>query len=198
MRSTLLIACLLIIPGSLAAQGRWTLSFERGYTTFSETAHDTSTPPVRAIPWHPASYSLRLAHDGERVGLAFALTAAGGQLAGQAEDIVVLPGVHLLLLEFAPELRWRLSSTSAAAVLIAHAGPVVDLWAPEGDDVRAAYGGMGGLTLSLPLTRRWEVTIRSDLAITGSEATREEESDQIKRARTMRRGRLALGITRIL
>jgi hypothetical protein len=193
-----LIACLLIIPGSLAAQGRWSLGFERGFTTFSETAHDTSSPPVQVIPWHLASYTLRLSRDGERLGLAFALTAAGGQLAGKAEDIVILPGANLLLLEFAPELRWRLGRTSSGGSFTAHTGPVIDLWAPEGDDVRAAYGGTAGLTLSLPLTRRWEVAIRSDLAITGSETTPEETSDQIKRARTMRRGRLAFGITRLL
>jgi hypothetical protein len=193
-----LIACLLTFPGSLAAQGKWSLSFERGFTTFSETAHDTSTPPVRAIPWHPASYTLRLARDGEKLGLGFALTAASGQLAGKVGDFVVLPGANLKLVEFAPELRWRLTSTSSGAAFIGHAGPVVDIWAPEGDDVRAAYGGVGGVTLALPITARWSAVIRADLAVTGSEATRDEASDQIKRARTMRRGRLALGITRIL
>jgi hypothetical protein len=174
------------------------VGLERGFTTFSETAHDTSTPPVRVIPWHLASYSLRVAHDGDGLGLAFALTAAGGQLAGRSGDFVVIPGMHLLLLEFAPELRLRLGTTAAGANLLGHAGPVFDIWAPEGDDVRTACGGMAGLTLTLPLTRRWEVAVRSDIAITGSEATRAEASDQIRRAKTMRRGRLALGITRLL
>jgi hypothetical protein len=198
MRRTPLIACLLIVPGSLMAQGRWSLSFERGFTTFSEAAHDTNTPSVQVIPWHPASYTVRLARDGRRIGFAIGLTAANGQLGATIEDAAILPGGGLLLLEAAPELRFRIWASAVGATLAAHAGPVIDIWAPEGDDVRAAYGGMGGVTLTLPVTGRWSAAIRTDFAVTGSEATRDEESAEIRRAKTMRRGRLALGITRKL
>jgi hypothetical protein len=153
---------------------------------------------VRLLPWQSGSYTLRLSRDGDRLGFGLGITAAAGQLAGQIGDVVILPGAGLLLLEAAPELRWRLATSSTGALLLGHAGPVLDLWAPEGDDVRAAFGGSGGVTLALPVTGRWSATIRADLTVTGSEVTRDEASAEIRRANTMRRGRLALGIIRTL
>src|SRR5437868_3535689 len=143
MRSTPLIAiCLLTFPGPLAAQGGWTLSLERGFTTYSEAVHDTSTPPVRLIPWHLGTYSVRVSHDGGRSGFSVALTVANGQMGATVGDVAILPGSGLLLLEAAPELRVRISAASSGARLIGHAGPILDIWAPQGDDVRTAYGGM--------------------------------------------------------
>ena len=117
MRSTPLIAiCLLTFPGPLAAQGGWTLSLERGFTTYSEAVHDTSTPPVRLIPWHLGTYSVRVSHDGGRSGFSVALTVANGQMGATVGDVAILPGSGLLLLEAAPELRVRISAASSAAV----------------------------------------------------------------------------------
>ncbi len=186
------------LAGDLSAQHAWTVTIERGFTAFSMAAHDTSTPQIRLVPWHPAAYSIRVSRGGAGVGYALALTAANGQLGATIGDVVILPGAGLLLLEVAPELQLRLATSSSGAALIGHAGPVFDIWAPDGDDVRTAYGGMGGVTLSLPVAGRWSAAIRADLAVTGSEATQAEESAEIKRAKTMRRGRLALGITRTL
>ncbi len=197
-RITTTLICLTSLGGTLAAQERWTLTIERGFTSYSMAAHDTSTPQVRVLPWHPAVYTVRLAREGGRIGVAVSLGAAGGELAGTSEDVVVLPGAGLGLLEVAPEMRLRLTTLATGAELVAHAGPVLDLWLPEGDDARAAYGGIAGATLLAPITRRWKVSIRTDVTITGSEVTKAETSDALIRARTMRRGRLALGITRIL
>ncbi|MBW8771777.1 MAG: hypothetical protein JF590_00560, partial [Gemmatimonadetes bacterium] len=184
------------LQGELRAQHRWSVTLERGSTTYSMAAHDTSTPEVRVVPWHPGAWTVRVARDGARTGYALALTAANGQVGATIGDAVILPGVGLLLLEVAPEVRRRLTTSATGATLVVHLGPVVDIWAPQGDDVRTASGAMGGLTLALPVAGRWQAAIRADLAVTGSEATRAEESASIKRARTMRRGRLALGITR--
>ncbi len=199
MRSiTTLVICLMTLRGALSAQGRWSVTIERGFTTYSTAAHDTSTPQVRVLPWHPAVYTVRVARAGERLGVALGASLAGGELAGTSAEIVVLPGAGLTLIELAPELSLRTTTTATGAQVVAHAGPVLDLWFPQGDDPRSAYGGMAGVTVFAPLTRRWHVSVRADLAITGSEVTRAEASNGIIRAKTMRRSRLALGITRTL
>ena len=199
MRRTAAMCILLAgLAGRLSAQGAWKVTFERGSTTYSMIAHDTSTPQIRVVVWHPAAYSLRLSREAGGTGFALTLTAANGRLGATAGDAVILPGATILLLEVAPELRRRLATASSGASLIGHLGPVLDIWAPQGDDVRTAYGGMGGVTLDLPVTRRWSASVRADLTLTGSEATKAEESGGITRAKTMRRGRLALGITRTL
>lgn len=195
-RITLAVLALVSLGGDLNAQHHWSLTLERGSTTYSMAAHDTSTPQIRVLPWHPAAWSIRIARDGDAVGFALALTAANGQLGAASGDVVILPGAALLLLEVAPELRRRFTASASGTTLTAHLGPVFDLWAPQGDDVRTAYGAMGGVTLDLPIAGRWSAGVRADLAVTGSEATKAEESDAVKRANTMRRGRLALGISR--
>jgi len=195
-RITQALCYLVILARPLSAQGHWSATLERGFTSFSAAAHDTSSPPVRVTPWHPAVYTLRVRRESGRLGIAIGVAYSRGELAGSVEDLVVLPGARITLLEFAPELTFRLATTAVGAKVDTHVGPVVDLWQPAGDDVRSAYGGMVGSTLTVPFAERWEVAIRADLAVTGSEVSKAEESDQVIRPATMRRGRLAFGITR--
>ena len=197
-RTVTTFIALICLARSLSAQRVWTVTLERGNTSYSMAAHDTSTPQIRLLPWHPVSYSIRVSRDGPRVGYSLALTTANGQMGATIGNAVILPGSGLILLEVAPEIRHRFATTSFGATLLAHVGPLFDLWAPQGGDVRTTFGAMGGVTLSLPIDRRWGAVIRGDLAVTGSEATRAEESAEIKRPTTMRRGRLALGISRTL
>lgn len=197
-RIAIIIAGLACLTGELSAQHRWTMTIERGFSTYSMAAHDTSTPQIRVGPWHPATYTVRVSHDGAGIGYGVALAVANGKVGATVDGSVFVPSPGLLLLELAPELRRRLTISPSGATLIGHLGPVLDVWAPQGDDVRTAYGAMGGMTLDLPISGRWSAAIRADLTVTGSEATKAEESDAIKRAKTMRRGRLALGITRTL
>lgn len=196
-----LFAGLLILAAlhrPLAAQGAWTLTLDRGATSFSSTAHDTSSPPVRLVPWHPTLYTLRLERRWGRSGLGVGISYGAGVLAGRVEDVVVIPGLSLDLAELAPEVSRALVTTSRGATLRVQAGPLMDLWIPSGEDIRATFGGAAGATLVLPLSARWEVAVRGDIAVTSGEVTPGEASAEIIRARTLRRGRLGLGITRHL
>ena len=199
MRRLLIV---LLLPAILArpatAQSGWTLTFERGATAFSAAAHDTSTPQIRLVPWHPALYSLRIARAGDRAGFALALSYGTGDLGARIEDAAILPGLGLSVLEVAPELTYRVATTSRGAALRIHAGPVLDAWYPTGDAMRTAFGGLAGATLALPLAGRWEISLRADLAVTTSEVTRDEAGPGLIREGTMRRGRLAAGLTRRL
>lgn len=195
-RSTLILALFVAMPA--AAEAQWTLTLERGSTTFSATAHDTSSPPVRLVPWHPALYSLRLSHTHGRFGWGIALGYGSSDLGGKVGDVTVLPGGTLQVLELAPELSYLLRSNSHGAVLRAYAGPLLEHWSPAGDDPRSSVGGFAGAALAVPLADRWDLALRGDLALMTSELTKAEASASVIREPTMRRGRFALGITRHL
>jgi hypothetical protein len=185
-----------IVTGrSVSAQAEWRLTFDVGATTFSSAAHDTSTPAVHLRPWHPTTFSLRATRDAGALGFGVTLGVSNGPLGANIEDFVLLDGGNMLLIELSPEVRYRLATTAGGAALHLSAGPLFDLWTPQGDETRAVWGGIGGLTLSLPLAGSWLVDVRGDLAVTGSLLTEEEETPSLTRENTMRRGRLALGLS---
>jgi hypothetical protein len=187
-----------LTAGPALAQAEWRLTLDAGTTTFSAAAYDTSTPAVHIRPWRPTIVSLRATRDAGKIGFGMTLGLSNGPLGVDIEDFVLLDGGNALLIEFTPELRYRLAATGGGAALHLSAGPLVDIWTPQGDDTRTVFGGIGGLTLSLPLAGDWLVDVRGDLAVTGSLLTEEEETAALTRESTMRRGRLALGITRKL
>jgi hypothetical protein len=183
---------------SAHAQSDWRLTLDAGATTFSAAAHDTSTPTVELRPWRPTTFSLRVTRDAGKLGFGFTLGLSKGPLGVDVEDFVLLDGGKAMLIEVAPEVRYRLAELSGGGALHLSAGPIADFWSPDGGDTRTLIGGIGGLTISLPLAGNWLVDVRGDLAVTGSLLTEEEEDPGLIRESTMRRGRLALGITRKL
>lgn len=187
-----------LLPSVLAAQGAWSGTFEVGKATFSSAARDTSADPVHLRPWHPTLFTLRLSRQGSRLGVALALSYSGGQEGVNIGEFVVLPGTDLRLIEFAPELSGRVTTSRVGAELRWHAGPLLDTWWPSGGDPRTRAGAQVGATFSLPMTDRWRFDLRGDLAATGSYLTAEESTGGIHRDHTMRRGRLGLGLTRRL
>jgi hypothetical protein len=68
----------------------------------------------------------------------------------------------------------------------------------SGEDPRSRLGALLGTVVELPLTERWRVDLRADLTLTRSWMRPEDEDAAITRESSMRRGRLALGITRKL
>ena len=197
LRSLLMLILTPLAP--LMAQATWHLTLERGMTTFSAEAHDSSTTDrVHLRPWHPTLYALRLTRESGRIGLGLGLGYASAPIAGNIDDFVLLFGDRERLFEIAPEVRYRVGTTSSGAALRFHLGPVIDLWTPDGADTRTVLGAVGGATLTMPLGARWSVDVRTDVGITGATVTAEEASPEVIRASTVRRGRLALGITRRL
>lgn len=197
MRRLLLVTALLV-PCHLAGQGTWMLTAERGWTTYSSAAHDTSSEPVHLRAWHPAVYSLRLAREYDRFGIGIAAGIALGQWGVTIGDFVVLPDESLRLIEIAPELSLKVATNPTGVALRVHAGPVLDIWTPTGEDPRQRIGAQVGASLAIPVGERWSATLRTDVALSRSLMNVEEQTAEITRESSMRRGRLALGLTRRL
>jgi hypothetical protein len=197
-RILILLAAMVPCTTRMQAQAEWRLTFDAGATTFSAAAHDTSADQVNIRPWRPTTFSLRLTRDAGKLGAGLTLGVSNGPVGVNIDDFVLMDGFQALLIELAPEIRYRLASIPGGGGLHLSAGPVVDIWTPQDDDTRTVYGGIGALTLSLPLAGSWLVDIRGDLAVTGSLLTEEEGGPGLVRESTMRRGRVALGITKKL
>ncbi|HET7042543.1 MAG TPA: hypothetical protein VFI13_11010 [Gemmatimonadales bacterium] len=178
-----------------AAQARWSVTLERGATTYSETAHDSSSPPAQLLPWHPALYTLRLTRQGARFGVGLSVAHASGQVAGRVGSTTLLVDEGLDLNELAAELSLVAARTGNGAELRLHAGPLLDRWSPEGADARWTYGGQAGASLTAPVTARLALSLRGDVAVTTNEARAADFPPDVTRAGTLRRGRAALGIT---
>lgn len=198
MPRALSLFLVLALARATTAEAQWSLTLERGSTSFSATAHDTSSPPIRLVPWHPALYTLRLTRGQGRFGWGIALGYGGSDLGGRVGDVTILPGATLQVVELAPEFSYMLRRTARGGVVRAYAGPLVDRWFPSGDDPRSSVGGFAGAALALPVSDRWELALRADFAVLTSELTKAEASAGVIREPTMRRGRFALGVTRHL
>lgn len=197
MRHGVWLLWLFLAPPA-AAQAKWTLTLERGWTTYSSAVHDTASEPAHLRPWRPAVYSLRLARESGRWELALGGGIALGQWGVNIGDFVVLPDESLHLYEIAPELGMRIGATATGVVARLHLGPVLAIWVPSGEDPRQRLGAQAGGSLAFPLGAKWSASARADLALSRSLVNKDEETDDLTRASTMRRGRLALGITRRL
>lgn len=198
-RTLLLVLLVLSFPTApAAAQSRWTLTLERGWSVYSAAAKDSSADPGHLRAYRPAVYSLRLAREQGRLGFALAVGGALGQWSVNFGDFYVLPDEALHLVEVAPEVRYRLGTSSAGAAAYLHLGPTLSIWSPSGEDPRQRLGAQAGATLSVPFASRWALDVRGDVAVSRSLMNEDEESAAITRESTMRRGRLALGISRRL
>jgi hypothetical protein len=181
----------------VAGQTLWRLSLERAASTYSAAAHDTSAEPIKLLSWHPTIYTIRLDRDRGRAGVGLAVSYSHAPFGAHSDDLVLLLGDYDRLVEFAPEFHYQVARSPSQAAFRVHLGPVIDVWTPSGAETRTRIGASGGLSLELTVTAEWSVGVRTDLTVTGSSLTSDEESDAVIRESTMRRGRLALGITRL-
>lgn len=198
MRHILIALCFLGMTPAAGAQARWTLTGETGANRFSRAARDTSSPVVSLGAWHATSYTFRLARGDEDRELALSAGFTSSPFAAWVDNVALIQGDELALFEFGLAYGRRVLRSGRGAALRVEAGPVLHLWTMSGEDPRTRLGGLVGAVLELPLTERWRVDVRTDLTFTGSWMRPEDEGNGITRESSMRRGRLALGITRRL
>lgn len=198
MRAFVIVTLLASIPSALAAQSGWRLSGELGSNRFSRAAHDTSSPAVSLGAWAATSYTLRLARDDGRNVLSASLGYTSSPFAAWIDNVAVIQGGELALAEFGLSYGRRLLRSGRGAALRVEGGPVLHLWTLSGEDPRTRLGALVGSVLELPLTERWRVDLRGDLTVTKSWMRPEDEDAEVSRESSMRRGRVAIGITRRL
>jgi len=155
----LLPGLLLVFQPRLAAQ--WSLAVEATASYYGGTSRDSGADPTAFRPHHPTSVGLRVDRRFGRLGF-----GVGAALIAENSSVGAILKDALDLFEVAPELALLLGRVGPSPAVRVHAGPLIDVWSPEGADTRTRTGGQVGLSLEWPVSRRFAGTLRGAAALT--------------------------------
>lgn len=153
---------------ALPAQGSWGLATELGMAFFSSAAVDSGGRSFHPDGRTTSCLRLERRFAAGRAGVGLALLYAPGGIALTSGDVTATQAGVLDLYGIAPELSWRLVATARGSSLVAHAGPVVEIWSVSGEGDRTRVGGRGALSLEWPITGRLSGQVRAGVTLTGS------------------------------
>ncbi len=162
-----LLGLLLVSQPRLAAQ--WSLAVEATASYYGGSSRDSGADPTAFRPHHPTSVGLRVDRRFGRLGFGVGTALGGGvDLIAENSSVGAILKDALDLFEVAPELALLLGRTGPGPAVRVHAGPLIDIWSPEGADTRTRTGGHVGLSLEWPVSRRFAGTLRGAAALTSS------------------------------
>jgi len=168
MRHPALLVLGLLIASQPRLAAQWSLAVEATASSYGGTSRDGGADPTAFRPHHPTSVGLRVDRrfGGMAVGVGAAL--AGSDLIAENSSVGAILKDALDLFEVAPEVALLLGRTGPGLGVRVHAGPLIDVWSPQGGDTRTRPGGQAGLSLEWPVTRRFAGSLRGAAALTGS------------------------------
>ena len=168
MRHPALLVLGLLIASQPRLAAQWSLAVEATASSYGGTSRDGGADPTAFRPHHPTSVGLRVDRrfGGMAVGVGAAL--AGSDLIAENSSVGAILKDALDLFEVAPEVALLLGRTGPGLAVRVHAGPLIDIWSPQGGDTRTRLGGQAGLSLEWPVTRRFAGSLRGAAALTGS------------------------------
>lgn len=147
-----LLACVAFSAGAVHAQ--WQLGVDLGVAYFGAIARDTVTEGQQATLGTALSPGLRIEREMGRVRLGVGVSTASMGLALENDTLWFGFKRAYRLFELAPEFAVRLTTSATGVVFWLEAGPLLDIWLPDGGDERARGGAFGGASLAVPLGGR--------------------------------------------
>jgi len=187
-----LLGLLIASQPRLAAQ--WSLAVEATASYYGGTSRDSGADPTAFRPHHPTSVGLRVDRRFGRLGVGVGAALGGGaDLIAENSSVGAILKDALDLFEVAPEVAVILGRTGPGLAVRVHAGPLIDIWSPEGADTRTRAGGQVGLSLEWPVSRRFAGSLRGAAALTSS-LFREGELPPGFERRAMWRRSVSLGL----
>ncbi len=177
---------------SLNAQQGWGVALEIGSAGFSGHSGSTGdTPESSGRPAGTSTWGVLLDRTGRAVRFSVGARVASTGVMIEDDEISVEARDVLTLLEIAPEAAVTVLRPEGGAIRL-HVGVVVDRWSADGVEARTRVGGLGGVSLEMPLARRIGIQVRWDASITGS-VFRDEDLPADFERRSGRRTRWSLG-----
>ena len=161
-----LLSLLIASQPRLAAQ--WSLAVEATASYYGGTSRDSGADPTAFRPHHPTSVGLRVDRRFGRLGVGVGAALAGADLIAENSSVGAILKGALDLFEVAPEVAVIVGRTGPGLAVRVHAGPLIDIWSPQGADTRTRTGGQAGLSLEWPVSRRLAGSLRVAAALTGS------------------------------
>ena len=170
MRIVWLVLVLVFLGSSapLAAQRSWGVALEVAQVNFGGHARSTAmTPETWGHPSSTRTWGLRVDRAGSRVGLSLGILLGSSGVEFENDEAAAEARNVLDLLEIAPEISIVVLKPREAVIRV-HGGAVLDRWSPEGDNARTSVGGLGALSIALPLSSRVSVQVRWQMTLTES------------------------------
>jgi len=175
-----------VTPPRAAAQ--WSLGLDLGASRFSGTARDTSAAgPATAGPGHPTTLALRVDRRSGSAGVGVSVLYASVGVTEENGDFAVVQKDLLTFVEVAPEVSWRFARTDSGAALRLHAGPVADVWHPDGSTSRTLIGARGALSVEWPIAGRLAGSVHAGAVVTGAVFEEDDLPAGFQRRATWRR-----------
>ncbi len=159
----ILLACAAPAPPLV---GQWSIAPEVGLTAFSGSSRDTGG--VRLGPTRATVVGLRFGRESPRFGLGLRLLTGSTGVGATDGDLTVIQEHQLRLFEVAGFLSWHLGPIGTASRLGLEAGPVLDIWMPEGVSSRSRVGVGAAAVWAFPVTQRLDAALRLEGTLTGS------------------------------
>ena len=179
----LLLVCAATTP---ALSGQWSLAPEVGLTAFSGSGRDSSG--LRVGPTRATIIGLRFGRETPRHGVGLRILTGSTGFGATDGDLTVIQEHQLRLLEIAGFVSWHLAQIGTASRLRLEAGPVLDVWMPEGASSRSRFGAALALSWAFPVSPRLDAAVRLEGTLTGSLFDPADVPASAERRATWRRG----------
>ncbi|HET9709194.1 MAG TPA: hypothetical protein VFP39_12925 [Gemmatimonadales bacterium] len=185
MRScfALLLVCVATTP---ALPGQWSLAPEVGLTAFSGSGRDSSR--LRVGPTRATVVALRIGREFPHLAVGVRVLTGSTGFGATDGDLTVIQEHQLRLVEFAGFLSWTVAQVGTASRLGFEAGPVLDLWMPQGASSRSRVGAVAALSWAFPVSPRLDAALRLEGTRTGSLFDAADLPPSAQRRATWRRG----------
>src|SRR3989454_3490919 len=86
---------------------------------------------------------------------------------GEGPEFAVVQMGVLTFIELAPEVVWPGARGVSGAAFRLHAGPVADVWHPDGGTSRTLIGARGALSVEWPIAGRLAGSVHAGAVVTG-------------------------------
>ena len=184
MRTCIAMLLALAAPATLA--GQWSLTPEVGLTAFSGSSRDSGG--VRIGPTRATVLGLRFGRETRGSGIGLRILTGSTGFGATDGDLSVIQEHQLRLVEVAGFVSWHVAQIGTASRLGLEAGPVLDVWMPEGASSRSRFGAVAALSWAFPVSPRLDAALRLEGTLTGSLFDQADLPPSAERRATWRRG----------
>jgi hypothetical protein len=160
--ATLTVALLALVLPAAAAQ--WYIGATTGSQDFGAVADDTASGSRWVTLSASTALALRIERRLGRVSVAMDVAHSRAGFAVEDGEFALVAKDVFRLWEFAPELGVRAAGADTATSLWLRAGPILDVWLPDGADTRVRGGAFASASLLFPLLGR----VTGELGLRGS------------------------------
>lgn len=180
------IAMLLALTAPATVAGQWSLTPEVGLTAFSGSARDSNG--LRVGPTRATVIGLRFGRETRSSGIGLRILTGSSGFGATDGDLSVIQEHQLRLVEIAGFLSWHVAQIGTASRLGVEAGPVLDIWMPEGASSRSRFGAVAAVSWAFPVSPRFDAALRLEGTLTGSLFDQADLPSSAQRRATWRRG----------